>query len=93
MSTQTPSPRVWQALKAVSVAELATLVVLLANVATVHLPVVSSLFGPLHGSAYLATIALTWVAGCPGRGKAMALIPGIGGLLVVRTAAPLTSGK
>ncbi|WP_208762343.1 hypothetical protein [Microbispora bryophytorum] len=37
-------------------AELGSLAVLLANLATVHLPPVSSLVGPLHGCAYLVVV-------------------------------------
>ena len=45
----------WMAV--VSVVETVSLVVLLANLATVHVPQVASVLGPVHGFAYLATIA------------------------------------
>ncbi|MFJ9813107.1 hypothetical protein ACIRTB_33305 [Streptomyces sp. NPDC101158] len=65
--------------------ELATLVVMLANLATLHLRPVSSLTGPAHGCAYLFVIGATWRLT---RGstltRAVALMPGIGGLLALR---------
>ncbi|MFF8811872.1 hypothetical protein [Streptomyces pactum] len=67
-------------------AELATLAALLVNLATVHTEVVSSLGGPLHGMAYLVTIATTWqVTTADARAtRWCAVLPGIGGLLVLR---------
>jgi len=65
--------------------ELVTLVVLLANLATVHLKPVTSLIGPTHGCAYLVIVLATWRNGdVRTRAKAVALLPGIGGLLVMR---------
>ncbi|WP_323747190.1 DUF3817 domain-containing protein [Catenulispora pinisilvae] len=66
-------------------AELVTLVVLLANLATLRLAPVSSLIGPTHGCAYLVIVVTTWrndraVAGT----KVASLLPGIGGILVLR---------
>ncbi|MFF7725442.1 DUF3817 domain-containing protein [Streptomyces sp. NPDC008001] len=66
-------------------AELASLVVMLANLATVHLRPVSSLMGPTHGCAYLFVVVATWrVAGASPATKASAFVPGIGGLLALR---------
>lgn len=66
-------------------AELASLTVLLTNLATVHLPDVSALAGPVHGCAYLLVVLLTVRApGADGRTKLCALIPGVGGLLASR---------
>ncbi|MEU9418967.1 DUF3817 domain-containing protein [Streptomyces sp. NPDC048272] len=65
--------------------ELGTLVVMVANLATVHLPAISSLVGPLHGCAYLFTVVA--VARDPGRTRGttgLALLPGIGGVLALR---------
>ena len=71
-------------LRVAAATELATLLVLLANLATVHWPPVSSAIGPVHGCAYLFVVILT-VRLSPGpRTRATALIPGIGGLLVLR---------
>lgn len=65
--------------------ELVTLVVLLANLATVHLKPVTSLVGPTHGCAYLVIVLATWRNGqAATAAKAVALLPGIGGLLVLR---------
>ena len=64
--------------------ELATLALLLLNLATVHWQPVSSLLGPTHGAAYLFVIGATWQA-TPQRGlRLLAFVPGIGGLLVLR---------
>ncbi|MQY04217.1 DUF3817 domain-containing protein [Actinomadura macrotermitis] len=78
-----------RALRIAAAAEAATLAILLINLATVHLPAISGLCGPLHGTAYLATIALAWPAGPAARWRAA--IPGIGGLLALRR--PAHSGR
>ncbi|MFI8521620.1 DUF3817 domain-containing protein [Streptomyces sp. NPDC085481] len=66
-------------------AELATLVLMLANLATVHLRPLSSLLGPAHGCAYLFVVVATWrFAHAAPRTRATALLPGVGGLLAVR---------
>ncbi|MEU6427681.1 hypothetical protein ABZ860_17475 [Microbispora sp. NPDC046973] len=73
------------ALRVAAAVELGSLAVLLANLATVHLPPVSSLVGPLHGCAYLVVVvAAARDAECDLTGKALAWLPGIGGLLVLR---------
>ncbi|GAA1002706.1 hypothetical protein Aple_001330 [Acrocarpospora pleiomorpha] len=65
--------------------ELASLAVLLVNLVTVHWPGVSSLAGPTHGCAYLLVIILTYrQEAATTRIRATAMIPGIGGLLVLR---------
>jgi hypothetical protein len=71
-------------LRIAAVAELATLLVLLTNLATVHWPQVSSLFGPTHGCAYLFVVILTVRQSPAIRTRTTAIIPGIGGLLVLR---------
>ncbi|WP_242911146.1 DUF3817 domain-containing protein [Actinomadura terrae] len=73
-----------RALRIAALVEAASLVVLLVNLVTVHVRVVSSLTGPLHGTAYLAVIVLTLMAPPPGGGRWWSLVPGIGGLLVLR---------
>jgi hypothetical protein len=73
-----------QALRIAAGVELATLVVLLINLATVHWPQVSSAIGPTHGCAYLFVIILTVRQSRATRTRATALVPGIGGLLVLR---------
>jgi hypothetical protein len=75
----------WRPLRIAAAVELASLIVLLVNLATVHWPAVASLLGPTHGCAYLFVIILT--AGrreATTRMRATAVIPGIGGLLVLR---------
>lgn len=65
--------------------ELVTLAVLLVNMATVHLKPVTSLVGPTHGCAYLVIVVATWRNDRAAlAAKIMALLPGIGGYLVLR---------
>ena len=70
--------------------EFASLVLLLANLATVHLSAVAQLLGPIHGCAYLFVIGATLAATKEAKTRLLALIPGIGGLLAERR---LTSRK
>ncbi|MFB7631124.1 DUF3817 domain-containing protein [Streptomyces sp. NPDC056149] len=80
-----PVPPTRRPLRAAATVELASLIILLTNLATLHLPAVSSLAGPLHGCAYLFTIGA--VARDPhrtGRSVLLACLPGIGGLLALR---------
>ncbi|MEU0603758.1 DUF3817 domain-containing protein [Streptomyces sp. NPDC006393] len=66
-------------------AELISLIVMLANVFTVHLKPISSLMGPTHGCAYLFVVIATWrVRQAPAAAKVPALVPGVGGLLALR---------
>ena len=74
----------WLALA--SVVETSSLVVLLTNRATVHLPVVTSSVGPLHGFAYLATIAVAFLLPLARRTQLLTVIPVVGGLLALRRA-------
>lgn len=75
-------------------AELVTLVVLLANLATVHLKPVTSLIGPTHGCAYLVIVLATWRnSAAATAAKVVALLPGIGGLLVLRQLASTSSAE
>ncbi|MDT9682167.1 hypothetical protein RND61_08780 [Streptomyces sp. TRM76323] len=74
-------------LRAAALVEAVSVVVLFVNLFTVHAEPITSLGGPVHGSAYLITIvaafALT-VAGSAGTARALAFVPGIGGMLVLR---------
>jgi hypothetical protein len=64
--------------------EFVSLIVLLANLATVHWPAVSSAVGPIHGCAYLYVIIATAREGtATRRDKLIAFVPAIGGLLVL----------
>ncbi|MGG2461340.1 DUF3817 domain-containing protein [Streptomyces sp. RGM 3693] len=79
-----PDPYPRRPLRTAATVELISLIVLLTNLATVHLPAVASLAGPLHGCAYLFTIGA--VARDPqrtGRPVILACLPGIGGLLAL----------
>ena len=71
--------------RVVAAVELVSLLVLLVNLATVHLPAITSLGGPTHGCAYLVVVVATLrnPAATPAT-KVMAWLPGIGGLLVAR---------
>jgi hypothetical protein len=69
-------------LRIAAVVELATLAALLVNLATVHWAPVASLLGPIHGCAYLAVIGATWQMTKSRRSRLLAVVPGIGGLLV-----------
>ena len=64
--------------------EIATLVLLLANLATVHVPVVASLLGPVHGCAYLVVIGATLRETRDVRARVLAAVPGVGGFLAIR---------
>ncbi|MFE2055059.1 hypothetical protein ACFQ6U_07830 [Streptomyces sp. NPDC056465] len=65
--------------------ELVTLAAMLANLATVHLGPVSSLMGPTHGCAYLFVVVAAWRSdGATAAARAVAVVPGIGGLLAWR---------
>ncbi|MGW9135551.1 DUF3817 domain-containing protein [Streptomyces sp. NPDC055681] len=69
--------------------ELISLIILLTNLASAHLKPISSLMGPTHGCAYLFVVAATWrLKQATPVTKATAVIPGIGGLLVLRRLRP-----
>jgi hypothetical protein len=71
--------------RAAAAVEFASLVVLLVNLATVHLPAITSLGGPTHGCAYLVVVVATVRNPAATRAtKAMAWLPGVGGLLAQR---------
>lgn len=72
-------------LRIAATAELTTLIVLLTNLATAHLPSVSSVAGPAHGCAYLFTvIAVARDTLRTPRAIVLSLLPGVGGLLALR---------
>ena len=69
----------------VAFVELVTLIVLLGNLATFHAKPVTSLIGPTHGCAYLVIVVATWRNDrAVLAAKLTALLPGIGGFLVLR---------
>jgi uncharacterized protein DUF3817 len=65
--------------------EALSLLVLLLNLATVHIPSVATLVGPLHGCAYLLVIGATVNASRRRRPRLLAVVPGVGGLLAERS--------
>ncbi len=68
--------------------ECVSLVALLVNLVTAHLPAITSLGGPTHGLAYLVVVVATLRDPAASRAaKAQAFVPGIGGLLVLRAVA------
>ncbi|MEU8606626.1 DUF3817 domain-containing protein [Actinoplanes sp. NPDC048791] len=71
-------------LRIAALVELASLVLLLTNLATVHWAPVASLLGPVHGCAYLFVIGATIQVTGDLRTRLLAAVPGIGGLLVIR---------
>lgn len=74
--------------------EFVSLIVLLANLATVHLRAVTSLVGPTHGFAYLVIVIATWRNGrASTAAKVTALLPGIGGFLVLRQLPPAAESE
>ncbi|ADB34801.1 hypothetical protein Kfla_5797 [Kribbella flavida DSM 17836] len=83
----------WTPLRIAATAEVVSLAVLFTNLFTVHWPAVSSLIGPTHGCCYLLVIILTArEPHATTRTKLTALIPAIGGLLVLRRLHPSPLG-
>lgn len=76
-------------LRIVGVAELATLALMLLNLATLHLPAVSGVLGPVHGLLYCASVILALLL-MNGNHRVwlLSLVPGIGGTLACRELAP-----
>ncbi|MFS8201107.1 DUF3817 domain-containing protein [Streptomyces sp. CWNU-52B] len=74
-------------LRAAAAVEAASLLILLVNVFTVHARPVTSLGGPVHGTAYLVVIATTFsatVAGASAGTRWRSFVPGVGGMLVLQ---------
>ena len=72
-------------LRAAAAVEALSLLVLLINLATAHVPEVASLTGPIHGCAYLFVIIAAFrLPGLGLGGRLCSLVPGVGGLLVLR---------
>ncbi|WP_329377696.1 hypothetical protein OG625_07945 [Streptomyces sp. NBC_01351] len=75
--------------------EAASLLALMANVLTIHAASVSSLGGPVHGAAYLISIAVTFsltATDASTGARALSFVPGIGGMLALRRLRPCHSG-
>jgi hypothetical protein len=75
---------VLRALEVLSILELASVALLLANVATLHLRPITATMGPTHGALYLAVV-VTALFGRDllARTRWMALIPVLGGVLTL----------
>ena len=71
-------------LRLAALIELVSLALLLVNLATVHVPAVASLLGPVHGCAYLVVVGATVRDSRDMRTRLLAAVPGVGGLLAVR---------
>jgi hypothetical protein len=72
--------------RVVAAVELISVLVLFVNLATVHLPVITSLGGPTHGCAYLVVVVATLRNPAASTAmKLMAWVPGVGGLLITYT--------
>jgi hypothetical protein len=72
-------------MRAAAWVELVSLSILLINMYTVHIDAVTSTCGPVHGCAYLIVVILTLNrTTLPVRTRLLALIPGVGGVLVLR---------
>ncbi|MFF5987170.1 DUF3817 domain-containing protein [Prauserella flavalba] len=77
-----------QTLRVAAAAEAGSLAVLLLNLVTVHWEPVSSVTGPVHGCAYLFVVVLAFRSDRRAATRIASLVPGIGGLLVLRTVEP-----
>lgn len=65
--------------------EFASLLLTLANLATVHHEAASSLLGPVHGCSYLFVAVGAWACGrATPAARLLTLVPGVGGPLAVR---------
>lgn len=75
---------VLRVLEVLSVLELASILILLVNLATVHVDGVASVLGPVHGALFLAVAVTALLArGLLPRTRWMALIPVAGGILTL----------
>jgi hypothetical protein len=71
-------------LRNAALVELVSLALLLINLATLHRPAVAALLGPIHGCAYLFVIGATIRESRATPTRLRAIVPGIGGLLVLQ---------
>ena len=81
----TPAEPALRVLRVAAVAEAVSLLVLLVNLATVHLGPITSVTGPVHGTAYLIAIGSALLLPAASRtARLLALVPGVGGVLALR---------
>ncbi|MFI5734946.1 hypothetical protein ACIA49_32835 [Kribbella sp. NPDC051587] len=79
-----------RALHLIGTFELVTLVLLLANLVTIHHPSIAAALGPIHGLAYTSTIVIAvLVRNGHHRIWLLSLVPGVGGLLAARVTGPV----
>jgi hypothetical protein len=72
------------ALEVLSILELASTVLLLTNLLTLHLPGVVSALGPIHGALYLAVSVTALLGrGLLLRTRLLALVPALGGIFTL----------
>ncbi|GAA3608771.1 hypothetical protein GCM10022223_26010 [Kineosporia mesophila] len=64
--------------------EACSLVLLVLNLATVHVGALASALGPVHGCAYLVAIVMTWSLTKDSAARAFSVIPGFGAMLALR---------
>lgn len=84
MSAPTPSRRMLIVLAVLAVLELATLGVLLVNLATVHARPITQAMGPIHGAVYTTIVVIMIFA--PGFGvvdRVLGCIPVVGGAIAL----------
>jgi hypothetical protein len=73
-----------RAIEILSFLELASLTVLIVNLATAHLQAITSAIGPIHGVAYLSVAAtVLFGRGLLVRTRLLPLVPGLGALLAL----------
>jgi len=73
-----------RSLTVLSVLELLSVAVLLANLVTVHDPAVTRILGPVHGALYLAVVAIAvFGRGLSGRTRVGAVLPVLSGPLTI----------
>jgi hypothetical protein len=71
------------ALRALAVLEPVTLAVLLVNLFALHVNTLAQVVGPVHGACYLGiTVLALLLDGLRPLDRLLALVPGVGGLLV-----------
>jgi hypothetical protein len=72
-------------LRALAIVEPVTLALLLINVSALHVASLAAAVGPVHGACYLGIIVVALLLdGLRPRDRLLALVPGVGGLLVDR---------
>lgn len=74
--------------------ELASLAVLLVNLATAHLRPITQTMGPVHGAVYLAVVVIVLLApGLRVRDRVLGCLPVVGGAVAVAIAWRSAGGR